>query len=245
MTTANVPISLPMRLLGRPRTSANQDVRTVAILRLSVGVIGFFLPITLIAGNWLLGDRAIVPSSISGSYYSSTRNLFVGSLCALGVFLIGYRHTERQNRCTWFAGLFALTVAFAPTAPPRPKIEPTWVNYLHHIAAGALILTLGLFCWVFFADFVDAGSLRAWAAKAWDSLRRHKQSSLYLICGAVVLVSGALAFYTGVWPTGWSTGWQSLYCFEGIAVAAFGVAWISVGFKLFRASHAPADGRLV
>jgi hypothetical protein len=65
---------------------------------------------------------------MSGSYYTSTRNLFVGALCALGVFLIGYRHTERQNRCTWFAGACALVVAFAPTAPKPPMTEPAWAS---------------------------------------------------------------------------------------------------------------------
>ena len=90
---------------------------------------------------------------MSGSYYTSTRNLFVGSLCALGVFLIGYRHTRRQDACTTFAGLCALAVAFAPTAPAPPQTEPAWINYLHHAAAIALIFTLGLFCWVVFAAY--------------------------------------------------------------------------------------------
>ena len=79
------------------------------------------LPLALIFFNWITGDKVVVPSSMSGSYYTSTRNLFVGSLCALGVFLIGYRHTRRQDVCTSFAGLCALAVAFAPTAPAPPR----------------------------------------------------------------------------------------------------------------------------
>jgi hypothetical protein len=50
---------------------------------------------------------------------------------------------------------------------------------------------------------------------------------LYLACGILVLVSGAFALYTGVWPTSWSTGWSSLYLFEAVAVFAFGNAWIA------------------
>jgi hypothetical protein len=50
---------------------------------------------------------------------------------------------------------------------------------------------------------------------------------LYLACGILVLVSGAFALYTGVWPTSWSTGWSSLYLFEAVAVFAFGSAWIA------------------
>ncbi len=69
----------------------SQDVQTVKLLRLGVGLIGTLLPVALIFFNWIAGDKVIVPNSMSGSYYTSTRNLFVGSLCALGVFLIGYR----------------------------------------------------------------------------------------------------------------------------------------------------------
>jgi hypothetical protein len=77
----------------------------------------------LIVWNWIAGDKTIVPTSMSGSYYTSARNLFVGSLCALGVFLILYRHTILQNLCTWCAGAFALLVAFAPTTLAPPATE--------------------------------------------------------------------------------------------------------------------------
>jgi hypothetical protein len=238
MAGANAPTKLGSKLLGPRRVLGNQDDKTVKLLRLGVGVIGILLPIAIIVGNWVLDDKVIVPSSISGSYYTSTRNLFVGALCALGVFLIGYRHTERQNRCTWFAGACALVVAFAPTAPSPPETEPAWINYLHHAAAGALIFTLGLFCWVVFADYAQPGEappeslserLKAWWTSARDKLKRDPQGRLYLICGFLVFAAGALALYTGVWPTSWSTGWQSLYLFETVAVIAFGVAWIVAG----------------
>jgi hypothetical protein len=183
----------------------------------------------LIAWNGIADDKTIVPTSMSGSYYSSARNLFVGSLCALGVFLILYRHTTLQNLCTWCAGAFALLVAFAPTAPAPPATEPQWINYLHHAAAGALILTLGVFCFVLErGDAAGAASLdpaepaRYRAQPQVPSLRKI----LYFTCGSLVLLSGAFALYTGVWPTSWSTGWPSLYLFEAVAVFAFGIAWI-------------------
>ena len=215
------------RLLSVP---GNQDARAVKDLRLGVGVIGALLPIMLIAWNWIAGDKTIVPASMSGSYYTSARNLFVGSLCALGVFLILYRHTLLQNLCTWCAGAFALLVAFAPTAPTPPATEPQWVNYLHHAAAGALILTLGVFCLVLErGDAAGAAGLDP-AEPAGYSAQPPVPSwrkILYFACGGLVLLSGSLALYTGVWPTSWSTGWSSLYLFEAIAVFSFGIAWIT------------------
>lgn len=208
------------------------------LLRLGVGIIGTTLPVALIAGNWIVGDKTVVPASMSGSYYTSTRNLFVGALCALGVFLIGYRHTRRQNRCTWFAGLCALVVALAPTAPPVPRTEPAWIGYLHLSSAGALIFTLGVFCWVVFTGYARpvstgpeslARRLWTWLASLRDAFTRGPLGRLYFACGLLVFVSGALGVYTRVWPAGWSTGWSSLYLFEAIAVVAFGTAWIAAG----------------
>jgi hypothetical protein len=227
-------------LLGSPRQLGGQDARTVRLLRLGVGAIGTLLPIGLIAGNLAMGNKEIIPASMSGSYYTSTRNLFVGALCALGVFLIGYRHTQRQNRCTSFAGACALLVAYDPTAPPRPHSEPAWVNYVHHCAAGALLFTLGLFCWVVFADYALAGTvppatvagrLRAWLSQAWNTVRRGGRGVVYLASGLLIFVSGGLALYTGLWPTSWSTGWQSCYLFEAVAVVGFGVAWFAAGLQ--------------
>lgn len=211
-------------------TPGNQDARAVKDLRLGVGVIGALLPITLIAWNWIAGDKTIIPSSMSGSYYTSARNLFVGSLCALGVFLILYRHTILQNLFTWGAGAFALLVAFAPTAPAPPATEPQWVNYLHHAAAGALILTLGVFCFVLERGDAAGAARLDLAELASDSKQLQVpgwRRILYFTCGGLVLLSGFFALYTGVWPTSWSTGWSSLYLFEAVAVSAFGIAWIT------------------
>ena len=216
-----------------------QDDRTVRLLRLAIGAIGMLLPVALIAGNALLGARMIVPYSMSGSYYTPVRNLFVGSLCALGVFLICYRRSRRQDLCTTFAGACALAVAFSPTAPPLPMTEPAWVNYLHESAAGVLILTLGLFCWVVFADYDKTrlpphpsfeDRIKAWCVSAWKALKADGGRRIYVVSGFVVFLSGSLALCTGLWPAAWSRSWPSLYLFEAVAVVAFGAAWFKAGY---------------
>src|SRR6266567_4034780 len=102
----------------------DQDKRTVQRLRFGIGAIGLLLPLVLPLGNWVFvqfgHDTEILPSSMSSSYYTSTRNIFVGGLCTLGVFLIGYRYNERDDRWSTMAGLFAIGVALCPTAPKVP-----------------------------------------------------------------------------------------------------------------------------
>lgn len=246
------------------RPERPKDADTVRNLRLGVGAVGTLLPVTLILGNLIVGDKTIIPSSMSGSYYTSTRNLFVGSLCALGVFLIGYRgDTRPQDLYTSLAGVCALLVAFFPTAPPPPPkcppppknwapppkcppppTEPAWINYLHLSAAAVLILTLGLFCLVSFTQFSKPGKTQsksmadrlracvrgftAWMNSARNSLKQPGQSTLYLICGALVLVSELGAAATVIWPP----GWPLLYLFEAVAVFAFGSAWLAEPVKM-------------
>ena len=196
----------------------------------TVGVAGILLPGLLIAANWIAGDKVIVPSSISASYYTSARDLFVGLLCALGIFLIFWV----QYICTLLAGAAALLVAFCPAAPPPDMgTEPAWINYVHHIAAGALIFTLGIFCFVLQrSDAARTAKLDTpEPADPAGYGARHQvprwRSVLYFTCGGLVLLSGGLAFYTDVWPASWSAGWQSVYLFEAVAVFSFGIAWIT------------------
>ena len=129
---------------------APQDEKTVQRLRFGVAAIGLLLPLVLPFGNWIfvqLGHHTrIMPSSMSSSYYTSTRNIFVGSLCALGVFLIGYRAKPSQDLWTTVVGLFAIGVALFPTAPVTPTDYQSVIGYVHLSFAGILLSGLAVFC---------------------------------------------------------------------------------------------------
>ena len=95
----------------------NQLVINYLYLRKTVGWIGTLLPIVLIAGNAMFFTTAL-PDSMSSYYYTNMRNVFVGSLCALGVFLIAYAGYDDWDRwITNIAGLGAIGVAFCATKP--------------------------------------------------------------------------------------------------------------------------------
>lgn len=59
-------------------------------LRRAVGYIGIGLPFVLLFGK-LLVQGGPLPGSISAYYYSDMRNVLVGALCAVAIFLISYR----------------------------------------------------------------------------------------------------------------------------------------------------------
>ena len=104
-------------------------------LRKAVGIIGFALPFVLAFGKILLQGSGI-QSSISGYYYTDMRNVFVGSLCAIGVFLMSTRGYDRKDEIAGIlACVFAVGVALFPTTPDigatsRDKLIGTLLSYI-------------------------------------------------------------------------------------------------------------------
>jgi len=140
-------------------TEGRELVVSYLFLRRAVGWIAILLPIVLLAGN-LISSAASPPESMSGYYYTDMRNIFVGSLCALGVFLVAYNGYDDVDRwVTTTAGLGAIGVAFCPTKPavclvgavacPPPSVRQlstsqTWVGDIHLGFALLAFLMLGL-----------------------------------------------------------------------------------------------------
>lgn len=205
-----------------PGTAHDQDVKTVQRLRLGIGTIGLLLPIALPFGNWIfvqLGHQTtIMPASMSGSYYTSTRNIFVGALCALGVFLIGYRYNARDDKWSTVAGIFAIAVALFPTAPRTPTPYQSAIGVAHLSFAGILLTALAMFCiWSFRDPAIE---------------QRRRVNHAYLTAGVLILVFLAAAVVAGA--THWGDRWTvtPLYACESLSVWAFGLAWIGAALEL-------------
>jgi hypothetical protein len=90
------------------------------------GIVILVVPVVYI-GNWLIFIRHPdcfynphgIPGSLSGFYYTHMRSVFVGAMCAVGVFLIAYRgHDRWDDRLTNVAGLAAICIGLFPTMPP-------------------------------------------------------------------------------------------------------------------------------
>lgn len=201
---------------------ADQDRRTVQRLRFGIGGIGLLLPVALPVGNWLFVQfghhTEILPSSMSSSYYTSTRNIFVGGLCALGVFLIGYRFNARDDVWSTTAGVFAVGVAMFPTAPKVPTGYQSAIGIAHLSFAGILLSSLALFCISSFRDPADEN--------------RRTANHAYLTAGVLIIVFLLVAVVAGA--THWGDHWRltPLYVCESLSVWAFGAAWIAAAIEL-------------
>jgi hypothetical protein len=185
-------------------------------LRLLMGLIALSLPIivTTLAGKSL--------TSISASYYSEARDVFVGLLFAVGSFLFAYRgHTRREAIASRIASISALLVASFPTA--CDGCQSGTVSYIHYSAAALLFLILAYFCLIPFRGVVEVAAGK-----------KARRNLIYLVCGWTIIGCLVVIFVANkTLPEQALVSWRVTYFGEAIALTAFGVAWIVSG-KVFR-----------
>ncbi|OSY39687.1 hypothetical protein C8E95_1882 [Pseudonocardia autotrophica] len=192
-------------------------------LRRAVGVIGIALPFVLVAGDLALGGDGL-RDSISRYYFSPVRDVFVGSMCAVGVFLYCYRYDRPDRLLANVTGTAAIAVALLPT---RPETGATTaeivVGWLHLVAAAIFFVGLAVFC----LDLFTRGEA--------GNPRKAARNRVYRICGWTIIACLALAALDAAFlPDALATRWNTLFWLEAIAIVAFGVAWFVKGDTVLR-----------
>ncbi|BCJ62798.1 DUF998 domain-containing protein [Micromonospora endophytica] len=207
------------------------DARTLRRLRLGVGGLGITLPIVLPVGHALATDRLHLLNSMSSYYHSEMRDVFVGSLCAIGVFLINYRYRRLDDVLSTTAGGLAVVVALVPTttdAPPHALADGALpLGRVHGVAAGLLFAILALFClWRFPVNGPPPPGTRA-------------RNVVYRTCGFVILAAIVLAVASSALAEPARDTFRPVFWCEAVAVFAFGVAWLVKGEAMFHQSPEP------
>jgi hypothetical protein len=212
-------------------------VRSYLIMRIVVGALGVALPVWLVFGDERLGGTPVPRDSLSAYYYSGARELFVGVLAAIAVFLVCYRVAERSwdNGLSLLAGGAVLTVAVFPTGPPAHVEELTplqnafgvqLVQTIHFTAAGVFIVSLGVIS--FFFGVREGSRPREEGQRC---SRRFWRNYHWFWAGAIlmaVLWIGATELTDGlaIWEPS-----KSLLIGEWVAVWAFGASWLLKGME--------------
>ena len=208
-------------------------VLSYAALRRAVGIVAVSLPFAVSVPIWLLHHHEY-QSSISNYYYTGTRNLFVGSLCAISMFMLCCRgYGRKDERASLFSAVCALGVAFFPTSPDcdqipcGPSSHAFAISCLHYGSAALLFATLAYFCLRLFTLTADNRKVTA---------RKVQRNRVYKICGWVILASMAALLMRKVilylYPpqgTGCIKSFPTVMCFEASALIAFGIAWLVKG----------------
>lgn len=206
------------------REENNQLVISYLALRKAIGYLGIALPFVLSLGGAILFSLAI-QSSISRYYYTDMRDIFVGTMCAIGVFLMSYRGYERKDAIAGkIACLTAVGLALVPTAPsPNPTSHETVLGYFHLAFAVAFFLTLAYFSIFLFT--------KTHAAIA-PTRKKLQRNVVYKICGYTILVAIALILYLALAYNSVPDTIKRLepiFWLESIAILAFGISWMTKG----------------
>ena len=75
-------------------TLETYDIFTYRRIRRAIGYLGISLPILLVGLSLISFFETSVQYSISDYYYTNLREVFTGTLCAVGLFLICYKGME-------------------------------------------------------------------------------------------------------------------------------------------------------
>jgi uncharacterized membrane protein len=202
-------------------------------MRFGVGLLGVSLPPLLVFVEPILFDGQPFPrGSLSAYYYSGMRELFVGVLWAIGVFLVLYKATDysRESRLSTYAGLAVIFVALFPTGRPGAGVPFTplqdlvgeaTVETIHFGAAGAFIALLAPITYYFGRE---EGKPQA------RSSRRSRRfwRTFHWTCTGLIVIALALAAFAGIT----SEPDKGLLIAEWIAVWAFGASWLTKGAEL-------------
>ena len=188
-------------------------------LRKAVGWIGILLPFILIIGGLFLFNEDI-QKSISSYYYTRMGNLFVGSICAIALFLFFYTGYDRwDNWLGNLTGFSGLGIAFFPATETGLN---SLTGYVHLISAAIFFLALALFSLFLFT--------RKGSSPTPQKLVRNK---IYTVCGLTIIVSMVAIIIYFILTSNNEPESTFVFWAETVALIAFGISWLVKGGTLY------------
>jgi len=226
----------------------NELVMSFLAVRRALGFLGIALPLSLLLVAGLTAEP--MRASMSEFYFGRAGDLFVGILCAIGVFLWAYVGYPPKDRGEWptdrmvsrIAALAAVLVALVPTldkmaVPENPARGCSVLQCLlgdeisrmvHYGAAAVFFGCLAVFCLVLFRR--DGGQM---------SRGKRARNRIYGLCGWMIVASmGALALFGVVYRMQDAAGQAAMdatylvFMLEAVGVVAFGISWLIKGETL-------------
>lgn len=207
------------------------NIATYRSLRRAIGYMGILLPIVLVALSFIPFFETPVQASISHYYYTNLREIFTGTLCGVGLFLIRYKGYPNKSLLkndgflTNVAGFMAFGVALVPTNPEQaaqkvytiiPSSEPL-LGWLHYSFAALLFLVFSILAIKVFTI--------GQANNPDIPISLINENRIYRLCGYSIIVFIALVPISRrlhLFP-------YSTLLFEALSLFTFGFAWLIKG----------------
>ena len=197
-------------------------------LRQALGYVAIAMPFVLAFGAWIV-ERIPWADSVSAYYYTSMRDVFVGTMVAIGVFLFCYRGYDWQdNVLTNAAGVAATGIGLLPMEPHYSKVlierhrDLEGPNcYVPHGFLGyhfyAVAVFFAIISYMVIFQFTKTDGVAVTAAK-------RARNRVYIVCGVIMLVCfGAIGLLK------WRAPETAIVIPETAAIVAFAIAWLTKG----------------
>ena len=227
-----------------PDTVAARYVRSFLILRILVGLLGVALPFVLVLLDKIVFDGSPFPrGSLSAYYYSGMREVFVGTLSAIGVFLIAYKVAERNldNTLSVVAGISALVIPVFPTQRPshsgpltplQDLLGESFVKEVHFTASVVFLVSLTLMSFFFG---------RREGARVHRPSKRSPRFWQWFHWACAGVMAAALVWMGVTAIVGGPS--RSTLIGQAVAAWAFGASWLMKGLELDMVFGRPREVR--
>lgn len=212
--------------------SIRQDplVLSYLALRKAVGIVGFALPFSLGLGGFLLSRQGL-QITMSDYYYTGMRNVFVASLCSIGIFLMSTRGYDLSDEITGrLAAIFAVGIALFPTTPSAGVTQRAKAIGAIHLSCAALFyLTVALISICLFTKT---------AAENNPTPQKLRRNMIYRSSGFAILGCLLAILAVELLPNKSSfEKFAPVFWLESIASTAFGVSWLTKGETILKDEH--------
>lgn len=169
--------------------------------------------------------------NMSSYYHTALRDVFVGIMCAIGIFLFCYRGYDWIERWTAnFGCASAIGVALFPIGVGSDLLkQQSIVGHLHILSGTVFFLTLAVYSLYHFPKRRDST----------EEVEPHiaQRNFVYRTSGIVILLTVlAMAVHLFLLPAAYEqlmNDYNFVFWMEWIAVWAFAAAWLTKGRAIF------------
>jgi hypothetical protein len=184
--------------------------------RKTIGILGMAFPIILLMGGMIV-FRIGGQVSISAYYHTGMRDVFVGILWAIGIFLLSYKGYDCLDRIVSVLGcIFAVGITLFP-------VGTGLAGKVHLACAFLFFSTLIFFSLVLFPKTNP---------KKTPTTRKLQRNIVYKICGYTMMICILLIIVYFLLPDTVASLFETVnpvFWLETIAIFFFGISWFTKG----------------
>jgi len=196
-------------------------------IRRTIGILGIlFSCIIPIAAISLF--RIEIPASFTQYYYTGLRDIFVATLCAIGILLFSYKgYNLADSIISNVGGVFVIGMALFPAAPETGDTNVmSIIGLIHYFSTVVFIMVH-----IYFSLFsFSKGSYS-------PTLQKRKRNRVYRTCGYTMITCVFLITIYELLPNSFQLLTKELkpiYWLECISFLAFSISWLTKGQAIYK-----------